>query len=209
MKHPAVIWDMGGLIYRYFTEMMIDIGLAEGWPLDRVPMGPTGNLPDPDYQALQVGDIDEPEYVRRITKRLAAEGIEFFPEGTLEYSDNVRPETWEVIERIHSEGHPQALLTNDATRWLGERWWETWRWSDVFEAMIDVENVGTRKPFPEPYLVTAAALCLEPSDCLFLDDLKVNCRGAEAVGMASIYFDVLDVDGSLDRIVEYLGLNGR
>lgn len=39
-----------------------------------------------------------------------------------------------------------------------------------------------------------------PEDCLFVDDMRANCIGAEAVGMASFWFDITDPTGSLDRL---------
>ena len=74
-----------------------------------------------------------------------------------------------------------------------------------FDAVVDVVQVGVRKPSPEPYLAVAEALGVPASECLFVDDLPVNCRGAEAVGMRSLVFDVTDVRGSLDRLLESLG----
>ena len=66
--------------------------------------------------------------------------------------------------------------------------------------------IGIRKPAPEPYLAAAEALAAPPSECLFIDDMPVNCRGAEAVGMDSHLFDILDPEGSIGRLLERLGI---
>ena len=39
MKLPHVVWDMGGILYRYFTEVMRDRGTERGWPIDNIPLG--------------------------------------------------------------------------------------------------------------------------------------------------------------------------
>ncbi len=65
-------------------------------------------------------------------------------------------------------------------------------------------TVGVRKPAPEPYLAVADALGVPTEECLFVDDLPVNCRGAEAVGMESQLFVVTDTKGSLDRLLARL-----
>ena len=42
------------------------------------------------------------------------------------------------------------------------------------------------KPEPEIYLLAAEGLGVAPRACLFVDDLRENCEGAEAVGMTAI-----------------------
>lgn len=187
---PHIVWDMGGVMYRYFTELMLDVGTERGWPLDRIPLGPTGALPDPDYDRMLHGDISERQYLPIVVTRLEEHGISFDPPRDLKWQRTTRPATWETIRRIHEAGHRQAVLTNDASRWLGDNWWDTWEFAEWFDVMIDVITLGTSKPKPEPYLAAAAALGVPAAECLFVDDLPANCRGAEAVGMASHLFDI-------------------
>jgi len=204
---PHVVWDMGGIMYRYFTELMVDYGRDHGWPLDQIPLGPTGEIADDNYARLVAGAFDEPDYVQRILADLAGRGIEHDPTRDLSWEGNERTETWATIERIHHAGHRQALLTNDASKWLGPNWWESWGPSRWFEVVIDVVMVGVRKPAPEPYLAVARALDVAPSECLFVDDMPINCRGAEAVGMKSHLFEITDPEGSLRRLEGRIGLN--
>jgi FMN phosphatase YigB (HAD superfamily) len=42
------------------------------------------------------------------------------------------------------------------------------------------------KPQPEIYRLAAKRLEVDPAECIFVDDLKENCEGAEAVGMTAI-----------------------
>jgi putative hydrolase of the HAD superfamily len=203
---PAVVWDMGGIMYRYFTEILLERAVAEGWDLDGVPMGPTGGVPDPDYEAMDAGRIDESDYLAVVRRRLVAIGIDLDPVTAIDWSSQYRPAAWRVIDVVHRAGHPQALLTNDATKWLGERWWETWPATRRFDAIVDVAELGVRKPAPEPYLAAAEALGLPPADCLFVDDLTVNCDGAEAVGMGGHRIDIRDLAGSLQRLAARVGV---
>ena len=41
------------------------------------------------------------------------------------------------------------------------------------------------KPQPEIYRLAAERLEVAPEECLFVDDLRENCEGAEAVGMTA------------------------
>jgi len=117
----AVIWDMGGILYPYFTELMLEEGEERGWPLDRLPLGPTGRVRDPAYEDLLEGRLDEPGYVAAVVGRLVAEGISFDPVADIDWTDCLRPAAWKTIRRLADRGLVQGLLTNDATRWLGER----------------------------------------------------------------------------------------
>ena len=98
---PHVVWDMGGVMYRYFTEMMVDHGERAGWPLDQIPLGPTGHLPDSDYDRMLSGEIGERGYLPIVVDRLKAHGIEFDPPRDLAKDWTGRRRTWQTVERIH------------------------------------------------------------------------------------------------------------
>ncbi len=202
----SVVWDIGGILYRPFTEVLLDAGRRRGWPIERIPLGPTSEVPDLDYTRMCEGDIDEPEYARIVAERLRTVGVPGEPLREIDWAEHRRPETWDAIRRIHRSGVRQAVLTNDASRWLGPDWWEEWEAAGWFDVMVDVATLGVRKPAPEPYLAVAERLGEPPSACLFVDDIPVNCRGAEAVGMASLWFDVTDAATSLRKLDDALGL---
>ncbi|CAN5362183.1 HAD-IA family hydrolase [soil metagenome] len=206
MRLPHVVWDMGGILFRYFTEVLLEMGAERGWPVDRIPLGPTGGLPDPEYQLMQAGDIDEPLYRQIVVDRLRGAGVGEDPTLAIDWPHEQRPETWEAVRVIHAAGHRQAVLTNDASRWLGPGWWESWEPARWFDAMVDVDTVGVRKPAAAPYLAAADALGADPATCLFVDDMPVNCRGAEAAGMDSLWFDVLAPAESIAKLLATLGL---
>ncbi len=202
----AVVWDMGGIMFRYFTELMLEIGVERGWPMEGIACGPTGPVRDSDYVDMVEGHIQEHDYLDIVMARLRGVGIAFDPQRELDWPANTRPETWSAIQRIHESGVPQGLLTNDASNWLGDRWWDTWEPARWFEAMVDVATIGVRKPNPEPYLAVADALGVDARGCIFVDDLRVNCRGAEAVGMQSHWFDIVEPHAVVDRLTLRLGL---
>lgn len=60
--------------------------------------------------------------------------------------------------------------------------------NDLFDVVIPSGDVGYIKPQPEIYLLMAHQLGVEPSECVFIDDIPEFCKGAEAVGMQSIRF---------------------
>ena len=199
----VVIWDMGGILFHFFTEVLVARGKANNWPLDKIPLGPTGEIPDPHYAALDRGDINEPEYVNRIIGEFAKQGIKYIP---YKLRPPERPESWTLVSEIKKSGRRQLLLTNDASNWLGKNWWEAWPRGHFFEGVVDV-TFGVRKPSPEPYLACLEKLNVLPEECIFIDDMHVNCAGAEKVGMQSYWYDVTDPNSSVEGLSARLGLS--
>jgi len=52
--------------------------------------------------------------------------------------------------------------------------------------MIESAKAGVRKPDPAIYLMMCEALKVAPADCVYLDDLGVNCKPAAQLGMKAI-----------------------
>jgi HAD superfamily hydrolase (TIGR01509 family) len=47
-------------------------------------------------------------------------------------------------------------------------------------------EVGLHKPEPEIFRLAAERVGVSEAGCVFVDDLRENCAGAEAVGMTAI-----------------------
>jgi putative hydrolase of the HAD superfamily len=56
----------------------------------------------------------------------------------------------------------------------------------LFDLIIESSKVGVRKPDPEIYQMMCEALNVRAENCLYLDDLGINCKGAAQVGMTAI-----------------------
>jgi putative hydrolase of the HAD superfamily len=52
--------------------------------------------------------------------------------------------------------------------------------------------VGLRKPDAAIYHLTLERLGLPATECLFLDDIDVNCQTAADLGMAAVRFSATD-----------------
>jgi FMN phosphatase YigB (HAD superfamily) len=71
---------------------------------------------------------------------------------------------------------------------------------NYFEQLLDIEDAQLFdavllsyqhkmiKPQPDFYILVADELDVEPGECVFVDDVKRFCVGAENVGMKSIHF---------------------
>ena len=52
----------------------------------------------------------------------------------------------------------------------------------IFDGTVISGDVGLHKPEPAIYELGAERIGLEPAACIFVDDLRENVAGAEAVG---------------------------
>ena len=57
-----------------------------------------------------------------------------------------------------------------------------------FDVVLSGEEFKESKPNPEIYQHLLNKFGLEPSECVFLDDMPYNIQGAKAVGMHGIQF---------------------
>ena len=96
----------------------------------------------------------------------------------------------ELMRALRGRGLRMALLTNNVREWEPH-----WRAKlpdveEIFEVIVDSAFVGMRKPDPEIYELTLERLDggLAAADCLFVDDVDVNCDTARALGMRAVHF---------------------
>jgi putative hydrolase of the HAD superfamily len=59
---------------------------------------------------------------------------------------------------------------------------------ELFETVVDSGFVGVRKPDRRIYEIVLERLQVEPSACVFIDDLAENCAAATAIGMHAVHF---------------------
>jgi putative hydrolase of the HAD superfamily len=78
---------------------------------------------------------------------------------------------------------------------------------DLFDAAVISGEVGLHKPQPEIYLLACERLEVEPSAAVFVDDLRENCEGAEAVGMTAVLHR--GAERTLPQLEDLLGVELR
>ncbi len=204
MTPDALIWDMGGVIYLTPFEILDEVEDAHGWPRGVLPRGPFGPGGDPAYARCSTGEISESDYWADFERRAADRGFPIDLRTEIDWTDKLRPEVMEAIESLQGVV-THATLSNDSSTWLGDHWWETWPYRHLFAEVTDVKTLGMRKPHPETYLTAARRLGLAPEQCLFIDDMTVNLRGAEAVGMPSFFFDHTQPRRSVRQLLRRIG----
>jgi putative hydrolase of the HAD superfamily len=60
---------------------------------------------------------------------------------------------------------------------------------EVFGVVVDSAFVGMRKPEPEIFELTLERLGdVGAEECVFVDDVEVNCEAARSLGMRAVRF---------------------
>lgn len=115
----------------------------------------------------------------------------------------------EMIELMHdlkASGLKMSMLTNNVREW--EPLWRSMLPVDeIFEEIVDSAFVGCRKPEPRIYELTLERIGMPAESCLFVDDLRPNCEGAEALGMRVVHFR--DNEQAIGEIRAALGASAR
>lgn len=190
----VVLWDIGQVLYESPFERFDELEAHTGMPQGTLPRGPFAPAGDADYDRVDSGERDEPEYWRDI-EALARHEV-----PGLHLYDALRELGWEGRGRPVVVGlladipvrYRQAVLTNDATKFLGEGWKQTWEYAGYFVRIVDSLDLGIRKPDPESYAAAVRLLDADPARVLFVDDLTANIVGARAAGLQGFRFDTTD-----------------
>ena len=140
---------------------------------------------DPEALALlrrlERGELDEDEFGRQFAPMLGV-------------ADPAR-----LVDRLFAGMGPdeEMLAAVRAARAAGVRTglvsnsWGAGRYDrdalpELFDAVVISGEVGLHKPEPEIFHLAAERVGAAPERCVFVDDLRENCAGAEAVGMTAV-----------------------
>jgi len=109
---------------------------------------------------------------RKVFSEILARNVRPYP-GVVELTWRLRSEFRLAVASNSWREHIEIVL--DA---LGLR--------TCFDVLIGLQDVEQHKPHPEAYLRTAAALGVEPSACVVIEDSALGVQAAKAAGMRCI-----------------------
>jgi epoxide hydrolase-like predicted phosphatase len=136
--------------------------------------------------ALERGEVEVPYFEHQLAARLRTiDGRPVEADGLLTRmfaGYGWQPAMAEVLRRTRAAGLSTGLLSNS---WGLDYPREAWH--ELFDAVVISGEVGMRKPEPGIYLLAAERLGKAPEECVFVDDLGPNVRGAAAVGMIGVH----------------------
>jgi HAD superfamily hydrolase (TIGR01509 family) len=106
-------------------------------------------------------------------------------EAALEREIPLRAGARELITYLAEQGIPRAIATS-SRRPTVDRYLGRVGLLDHFTAIVSREDVANPKPAPDPFVVAAARLGVQPADCLALEDSYHGITAAHAAGMMAV-----------------------
>jgi len=187
----AIVCDFGGVLTTplvhaldAFAEScgttLAELGMAMAASAERAGVHP--------LHALERGEISEAEFMRSTSDELG-EGIALSELGEGYFTRLERNEPMlAFLAELRGRGLRQALCTNNVREW--EPLWRPMlpELDELFEVIVDSGFVGTRKPEPEIYAILLERLGVRGEECVFIDDVEVNCVAATEAGMHAVHF---------------------
>ncbi len=191
----AVVSDFGGVLttplMQTFAALQDEDGIdgdAMGGALRRI----TERDGAHPLHELECGRMTEHDFLATLSAQLRADlgrddvEMQSFAER---YFAHLEPNAPMIayLRELRAAGYRLAMLTNNVREWEA-RWRAMLPVDELFETVVDSAFVGLRKPDPAIYRIVCERLALEPGQCLFVDDVEVNCTAATEVGMTAVLF---------------------
>jgi epoxide hydrolase-like predicted phosphatase len=198
--HSALVVDFGGVlttnIWDAFGEFCEKEGLDPGAVKDLFRTNPEAMRL---LRGLETGDLDEAAFEPPFAGLLGlAES-----EGLIErLFGGLGPDEAMIgaVRAARAGGIKTGLISNSWGLGIYDR-----APVDLFDETVISGDVGLHKPQPEIYTLACERLGVEPGDCVFVDDLRENITGAEAVGMTGLLHR--DSAETVARLEELLSLS--
>jgi len=202
----AVLWDFGGVILSSPFEAFNRYEAANGLPTDFI-RGVNATNPDANAWALlERNDVAPEEFDALFADESEALGHRIPGADVLGLlSGEIRPEMVTALDRVIRAGYRTACLTNNVVG--GEQRMEVGDVMVMFDHVVESSKVGCRKPEPRFYEIACELVGVEPSECVFLDDLGINLKPAKAMGMTTI--KVGAAEPAITELEQVLGISLR
>ena len=194
MTFNTVIFDFGGVITSSPFEAFNRMEAKNGLPKDFVRSVNARNPDDNAWAKFERADCSAAEFDTLFAAEARALGHELDGASVIAcLSGDIRPDMVAALDMLKPKGFGLGCITNNVPSGKGagmamsdEKAAAISAVMDRFDHIIESSKAGVRKPDPRIYAMMCAALEVKPSQCIYLDDLGINCKPAAAMGMAAI-----------------------
>ncbi|HEY8082101.1 MAG TPA: HAD family phosphatase [Solirubrobacterales bacterium] len=190
----AVISDFGGVLTTPLIESFMafqdQTGISSETLGKAMQAATEANGDNPLFE-MERGEITEVAFLEQLTDSLEPllghrPEMHRFKEIYFEALDP-NPPMIELMRELKAEGHRMAMLTNNVREWE-PLWRPMLPVDEIFEMVVDSGFVGCRKPESQIYALTLEKIGLPAEACLFVDDVLINCEGAQKAGINAVHF---------------------
>lgn len=211
----ALVLDFGGVISRtmFETHALSEraLGLNEGTLDWQGPFNPKSDLlwrqmqndqiSERDYwltRAKEVGTLVGENWttMQQLVKRTRGDDVMAI----------IRPEFLQIIDKVKCADGRLAILSNELDLFYGAGFRSQCDFLNDFEIIVDASYSNILKPDAKAYAAITDALKLPAEQCVFVDDQLRNIHGAQAIGMSTVHFDVMQPAKSYASALQLMGL---
>jgi HAD superfamily hydrolase (TIGR01509 family) len=179
----AVIFDMDGTLLdteSAHRQAFAQTGEAIGWPMsDDLLLSMVGIHRDENERML--AELLGPDFP---LAHFYAESDALF-EAAVDAGIALRPGAQLLLDHLAQAGIPIALATSTAAPYAQQRL-EKSGLLPYFDVIVTRSDVDQPKPHPEPYLLAARLLGVDPAHCVAVEDSYAGVRSATAAGIATV-----------------------
>ena len=152
-------------------------------------------------RGLERGELSEGDFAERFGELLELEparrtGLVERMFGHIEPDE----EMVDALRRARAQGVRTGLISNS----MGAGRYDRSVFPELFDGVVISGDEGMHKPDPAIYELGCERVGLPPAECVFVDDLRENCEGAEAVGMTAVLHR--GAERTLPQLEELLGV---
>lgn len=212
MPYTTVIFDFGGVITSSPFEAFNRMEAERGLPRDFVRKVNSTNPDTNAWAKFERAEIDADMF--DVLFRQEAEALGHSLDGASVIAclaGDIRPAMVAALDQLKREGLTLGCITNNVRAGHGAGMTNDAEKARAVEAImarfdhvIESSKAGVRKPDPRIYQMMCTVLDVEPSACIYLDDLGINCKPASQLGMAAI--KVINGEQALDELGALLAL---
>lgn len=189
----AVVWDFGGVITSSPFEAFNRYEAERGLPVDFIRSVNAVNGDTNAWARFERSEVSGEEFDALFLEEARARGHEVPGRDVIALlSGHVRPAVVDALKTCKSHCKV-GCITNNAPVGKGAgmssdegKAAEVKKVLALFDHVIESSKIGIRKPDPRIYALMCEALGVEPSACVFIDDLGINLKPARAMGMTTI-----------------------
>jgi epoxide hydrolase-like predicted phosphatase len=196
----GLLVDFGGVLTTNVFQSFKQFAEAEGLPPDTIK-----RAFKEDREALALlrrlekGELTHEEFEPQFAERIGVDDHEGLV-GRLFAGVGPDERMIEAVRRARREGVKTGLISNSWGQGLA---YDDGMLEELFDAVVISGDVGLHKPDPEIFHLGAERIGVPPGECVFVDDLRENCAGAEGVGMTAILHRGPDLTlPELERLLE-------
>jgi putative hydrolase of the HAD superfamily len=194
MTYTCVIFDFGGVITSSPFEAFNRMEAERGLPHDLVRRVNATNPDDNAWAKFERAEVNAVEFDALFADEAKALGHALRGADVLTcLSGAIRPRMVQALDILKAKGFTLGCITNNVPTGKGAGMAGSFAKAEAIEAImarfdhvIESSKAGVRKPDPRIYLMMCETLGVEAAQCVYLDDLGINCKPAAGLGMTAI-----------------------